>query len=95
MLRNRTRSFCASTESRCPFARMQTSADGQRTSGKGNCSNNSAVESLFKALKAELVRHQNWQTRPEIEIALFEYINGVCNLRRRHAPLGRTAGRPN
>ena len=48
-------------------------------SGKGNCYDNSAVESFFKSLKAELVWRRNWQTRREVEIALFEYINGFYN----------------
>lgn len=57
-------------------------------SGKGNCYDNSAVESFFKPLKAELVWHRNWQTRREIEVALFEYINGFYNPRRKLSALG-------
>ena len=57
-------------------------------SGKGNCYDNSAVESFFKSLKAELVWRHNWQTRREVEIALFEYINGFYNPRRKHSALG-------
>lgn len=57
-------------------------------SGKGNCYDNSAVESFFKSLKAELVWRRNWQTRRDVEIALFEYINGFYNPRRRHSALG-------
>ena len=57
-------------------------------SGKGNCYDNSAVESFFKSLKAELVWRRNWQTRREVEIALFEYINGFYNPRRKHSALG-------
>ncbi|OCC01878.1 integrase [Labrys sp. WJW] len=57
-------------------------------SGKGNCYDNSAVESFFKSLKAELVWRQNWQTRRDVEIALFEYINGFYNPRRKHSALG-------
>lgn len=56
--------------------------------GKGNCYDNSAVESFFKPLKAELVWRRNWQTRREVEIALFEYINGFYNPRRKHSALG-------
>ena len=58
-------------------------------SGKGNCYDNSAVESFFKSLKAELVWRENWQTRREVEIALFEYINAFYNPRRKHSALGR------
>jgi len=57
-------------------------------SGKGNCYDNSAVESFFKSLKAEMVWRRNWQTRREVEIALFKYINGFYNPRRRHSALG-------
>ena len=56
-------------------------------SGKENCYDNSAVESFFKSLKAELVWRRNWQTRREVEVALFEYINGFYNPRRRHSAL--------
>jgi transposase InsO family protein len=56
-------------------------------SGKGNCYDNSAVESFFKSLKAELVWRRNWQTRREVEIALFVYINGFYNPRRKHSAL--------
>ena len=57
-------------------------------SGKGNCYDNSAVESFFKSLKAELVWRRHWQTRREVEVALFEYINGFYNPRRKHSALG-------
>lgn len=57
-------------------------------SGKGNCYDNSAVESFFKSLKAELVWRRNWQTRREVEVALFEYINGFYNPRRKHSAIG-------
>ena len=57
-------------------------------SGKGNCYDNSAVESFFKSLKAELVWRREWHTRRDVEIALFEYINGFYNPRRKHSALG-------
>ena len=57
-------------------------------SGKGNCYDNSAVESFFKSLKAELVWRRNWHTRRDIETALFDYINGFYNSRRRHSAIG-------
>ena len=58
-------------------------------SAKGNCADNSAVESFFKSVTAELLRRRNWQTRREVATALFEYINGFYNPRRRHSALGR------
>jgi putative transposase len=69
-------------------------------SGKGNCYDRAmgaigsspvaraAVESFFKSLKAEMVWRRNWQTRREVEVAIFEYINGFYNPRRRHSALG-------
>lgn len=56
-------------------------------SGKGNCYDNSVVESFFKLLKAELIWRHNWKTRYEVEMALFEYINGFYNPRRKHSAL--------
>ncbi|HFE2915219.1 TPA: IS3 family transposase, partial [Klebsiella pneumoniae] len=43
---------------------------------------------FFKSLKAELIWRRHWQTRRDIEIAIFEYINGFYNPRRRHSTLG-------
>lgn len=34
------------------------------------------------------VGRRNWQTRREVEIALFEYINGFYKSRRKHSALG-------
>ena len=48
-------------------------------SEKGNCYDYSAVESFFKSLKPERVWRHNWQARREVEVALFEYINGFYN----------------
>lgn len=57
-------------------------------SGKGNCYDNAAVETFFKTIKAELLWQRSWQTRREAEMAIFEYINGFYNPRRRHSALG-------
>lgn len=57
-------------------------------SGKGNCYDNSAVETFFKTIKAELIWRRSWQTRREAEPAIFQYINGFYNPRRRHSALG-------
>ncbi len=46
------------------------------------------VESFFKSLKAELIWRRNWQTRREVKVTLFEYINGFYNPRRKHSALG-------
>lgn len=57
-------------------------------SGKGNCYDNAAMETFFKTIKAELIWRRVWQTRREAEVAIFEYINGFYNPRRRHSALG-------
>ena len=57
-------------------------------SGKANCYDNAAVETFFKSLKAEVLWRQNWPTRRQAETAIFQYINGFYNPRRRHSYLG-------
>ena len=57
-------------------------------SGKGNCYDNAAVETFFKTIKAELVWRRTWETRRQAETAIFQYINGFYNPRRRHSALG-------
>jgi putative transposase len=57
-------------------------------SGKGNCYDNAAVETFFKTIKAELIWRHSCETRRSAEMAIFEYINGFYNPRRRHSSLG-------
>ena len=71
-------------------------------SGKGNCYDNSMVLrransppdcllfflTFFKSIKAELVWRNRWGTRRQAEGAIFQYINGFYNPRRRHSSLG-------
>jgi putative transposase len=57
-------------------------------SGKGNCYDNSIVETFFKSIKAELIWRNRWNTRRQAERAIFQYINGFYNPRRRHSSLG-------
>jgi transposase InsO family protein len=39
-------------------------------------------------IKAELIWRHPWETRRKAEMAIFEYINGFYNPRRRHSALG-------
>ena len=57
-------------------------------SGKGNCYDNAVVEIFFKTIKAELIWRHPWHTRRLAELAIFEYINGFYNPRRKHSTLG-------
>lgn len=45
-------------------------------SGKGNCYDNSAVETVFKTAKAQRIWRKSWHTRRNAALAIFEYING-------------------
>ena len=55
--------------------------------GKGNYYDNAAVETFFKAIKAELIWRTTWETRRSVEMAIFEYINCFYNPRRCHSTL--------
>lgn len=57
-------------------------------SGKCNFYDNAAVETFFKTIKAEMLWQRSWRTRRDAEIAIFEYINGFYNPRRRHSAPG-------
>lgn len=57
-------------------------------SGKGNWYDNAAVETFFKTLKAELIRREKNETREQAQNALFHYINGFIDPRRRNSYLG-------
>lgn len=63
-------------------------------SGRGNCYDNAAVETFFKTLKTELIWRRNWETRRPAVLALFQYINGFYNPRRRHLVLAGKAQCP-
>jgi putative transposase len=60
-------------------------------SGRGNCYDNAAVETFFKTLKAELIWRHTWTTRSKVTNALFHYINGFYNTRRKHSAIGGTS----
>ena len=56
--------------------------------GRENCYDNSAVETFFKTIKAELIWGWPWATKRQVEMAIFQYINGFYNPCRRHSALG-------
>lgn len=60
----------------------------QSMSRKGNCWDNAVAESFFKTMKTELIYHRKFATRQEARLAVFEYIEGWYNRRRRHSALG-------
>ena len=57
-------------------------------SAKGDCYDNAVAESFFATLEFELVMQHDWQTRDAARRAIFQYIEGWYNRRRRHSTLG-------
>jgi len=49
---------------------------------------NSMAESFISTLKRELIHHHSWPNRQTARTAIFEYIEGFYNTRRRHSALG-------
>jgi putative transposase len=60
----------------------------QSMSRKGNCWDNACAETFFHTLKTELVKHENYNSREEAELSIFEYIEIFYNRNRKHSYLG-------
>lgn len=54
----------------------------------GDAYDNAMAESFFATLECELIDRRSWQTKTEARLALFTYIEGWYNPRRRHSSLG-------
>lgn len=59
----------------------------QSMSRKGNCWDNAVAESFFKTLKTELINKYKFTTPEQLDIALFDYIDGWYNTTRIHTSL--------
>jgi hypothetical protein len=55
---------------------------------RGVCWDNPVAETLFAALKKKIVYRRSWPTRQGLIREIFEYVDAVCNRRRRHSTLG-------
>src|SRR3954451_24171046 len=55
---------------------------------RGQCWDNAVAESFFATIKTELLHRQPWPTHQDARQAIFEYIEGWYNTRRRHSTLG-------
>lgn len=63
-------------------------------SRRGDCWDNSPVESFFKTLKTELVYHRRFKSRAEAKLEIFEYIEVFYNrLKAAFIPWLRESGR--
>jgi transposase InsO family protein len=54
----------------------------------GQCWDNALAESFFATIKGELLEHRPWPTHTAARAAIFDYIEGWYNTRRRHCALG-------
>ncbi|WP_428981402.1 transposase [Nocardia brasiliensis] len=54
----------------------------------GDAYDNAVVESFWARMQVELLNRQRWNTQVELANAIFEYIEGFHNRRRRHSALG-------
>ena len=57
----------------------------------GDPYDNAVAEAFWARLQTELLNRQRWRTRVELANAIFEYIEGFHNRRRRHSSLGFTS----
>lgn len=57
-------------------------------SRKGQCWDNAVTESFFATIKTELLDRRAWPTRTSARTAIFDWIEGWHNTRRRHSTLG-------
>jgi putative transposase len=54
----------------------------------GDCFDNALAESFFATLECELVARSRWRTHAEARLAVFDFVEGFYNPRRRHSALG-------
>ena len=54
----------------------------------GSAYDNALAEAFVATLKTELLYRSSWPTRQAVRTAIFEYIEGFYNTRRRHSSLG-------
>ena len=53
----------------------------------GDAYDNAMAESFFASLECELIDRRRWRTQAEAKLAVFQYIEGFYNPRRRHSAL--------
>jgi putative transposase len=71
------------------FAERCNAAGVRRSMGSvGDAYDNAMAESFFATLECELIDRSIWRTKAQARSALFTYIEGWYNPRRRHSALG-------
>jgi transposase InsO family protein len=74
----------ASDEYRAKLAEYKITASMSR---KGNCYDNSYVESFFRTLKVEFIYNKKYKTREETKKEIFEFIEVWYNRNRIHSSI--------
>lgn len=59
----------------------------QSMSRKGDCWDNAVAENFFKIIKSEMIYHNNYKTKQQARIDIFEFIEIWYNKKRRHSYL--------
>jgi putative transposase len=54
----------------------------------GDAYDNAMAESFFATLECELLHRHRFRTRTQARVAVFDYLEGFYNPRRRHSALG-------
>jgi len=60
----------------------------QSMGSRGDAYDNALAESFMSTLKTELIDRRSWPTRQAARMAIYDYIEGWYNPRRRHSALG-------
>ena len=55
---------------------------------RGDAFDNALAESFFATLETELIDRHTFKTRDQARLAVFEYLEGFYNPKRRHSALG-------
>ena len=58
------------------------------TGSVGDCFDNAMAESFFATLECELIDRRSFRTQAEARTAIFQFLEGWYNTRRRHSALG-------
>lgn len=69
-------------------ARCEEAGVRPSTGSVGDCFDNAMAESFFATLETELLDRRRFRNKSEARIAVFHYIEGWYNPRRRHSSIG-------
>lgn len=71
------------------FRRALADAQARQSMGsRGDCYDNAVAESFFHSFKIEAVYGSDIETRREMEVEVFEYIERFYNKKRKHSAIG-------